>query len=158
MEIKTILDMLGVPVSTGIILMIVSFIKIPKIEVNIWQLLGKALSKGLVGDLSTEIKTLKTDILGLSTRLDTHIQKSEEESILASRQRILRFSDEVTIGILHSKEAFIDILAEIDKYEDFCQEHPHFPNNRCVLACKNIKEVYSERLERNDFLDTREKK
>ena len=121
-------------------------------------MIGKALSKGLVGDLSTEIKNLKTDIMGLSNKLNTHIQKSEEESILSSRQRILRFSDEVTMGILHSKEAFVDILSEIDKYEDYCMEHPHFPNNRCVLACQNIKDVYKERLERNDFLNSKEKK
>lgn len=158
MDIKSILDMLGVPVSTAIVLTILSFIKIPKIEINLWQMIGKALSKGLVGDLSTEIKNLKTDIMGLSNKLNTHIQKSEEESILSSRQRILRFSDEVTMGILHSKEAFVDILSEIDKYEDYCMEHPHFPNNRCVLACQNIKDVYKERLERNDFLNSKEKK
>ena len=93
----------------------------------------------------------------MSKRLDTHIEKSEEEAILSSRQRILRFSDEITMGILHSKEAFVDILGEIDKYEGYCMEHPHFPNNRCVLACANIKDIYKERLDKNDFLNIREK-
>lgn len=156
MEIKAIFDMLGVPVSTGIILVLLSFIKIPKIEVNVWQLLGKALSKGLTGTISEELKELKSDIVGLSQRLDVHIEKAEEEAVLTSRQRILRFSDEVTMGILHSKEAFIEILSEIDKYEDYCIEHPHFPNNRCVLACENIKHAYNKRLEKNDFLESRD--
>ena len=157
MDIQTILDMLGVPVSTAIILVLLSFIKIPKIEINIWQLIGKALSNGLTGTISEEIKSLKEDIIGLSKRLDKHIDKAEEDGVLTSRQRILRFSDEVTMGILHSKEAYVEILSEIDKYEDYCMEHPHFPNNRCVLACSNIKNMYKERLEKNDFLDTREK-
>lgn len=158
MEIKQILEMLGVPVSTGIVLLILSFIKIPKVEINVWQLIGKALSNGLLGELSTEIKTIKKDILGLSDKLNTHIEKSEEDSILSSRQRILRFSDEVTIGLMHSREAFVEILSEIDKYEDYCMEHPHFPNNRCVLACQNIKDVYKERLEKNDFLNNSKEK
>ncbi len=157
MDIKAIFDMLGVPVSTGIILILLSFIKIPKIEINLWQLIGKALSKGLTGPISEEIKSLKGDIIDLSKRLDKHIDKAEEEAVLTSRQRILRFSDEITMGILHGKEAYIEILAEIDKYEDYCMEHPHFPNNRCVLACANIKDMYKERLDKNDFLDTREK-
>lgn len=157
MDIKAIFDMVGIPVSTGIILILLSFIKIPKIEINLWQLIGKALSKGLTGSISDELKSLKDDIVGLSKRLDKHITKAEEEAVLTSRQRILRFSDEVTMGILHSREAYIEILSEIDKYEDYCMEHPHFPNNRCVLACANIKEVYKIRLDKNDFLDTRER-
>ena len=156
MEIKAIFDMLGVPVSTGIILVLLSFIKIPKIEVNVWQLLGKALSKGLTGTISEELKELKKDIGGLSQRLDVHISHAQEESALTSRQRILRFSDEVTMGILHSKEAFIEILSEIDKYENYCAEHPRFPNNRCVLACENIKHAYNKRLEKNDFLESKQ--
>ena len=155
MDINAILDMLGVPVSTAIILTLLSFIKIPKIEINVWQLIGKALSKGLTGPITEEIKSLKNDIMGLSKRLDSHIEKSEEEAILSTRQRILRFSDEVAVDMKHSREAFVEILSEIDKYEDYCMEHPHFPNNRCVLACQNIKEVYKIRLEKHDFLDSK---
>lgn len=155
MDINAILDMLGVPVSTAIILTLLSFIKIPKIEINVWQLIGKALSKGLTGPITEEIKSLKDDIMGLSKRLDSHIEKSEEEAILSTRQRILRFSDEVAVDMKHSREAFVEILSEIDKYEDYCMEHPHFPNNRCVLACQNIKEVYKIRLEKHDFLDSK---
>ena len=155
MDISAILDMLGVPVSTAIILTLLSFIKIPKIEINVWQLIGKALSKGLTGTITEEIKSLKDDIMGLSKRLDSHIEKSEEEAILSTRQRILRFSDEVAVDMKHSREAFVEILSEIDKYEDYCMEHPHFPNNRCVLACQNIKEVYKIRLEKHDFLDSK---
>lgn len=159
MELKTILDNLGVPVSTGIILILISFIKIPKIEINIWQVIGKALSKGLTSNLIEELQSIKNDIglvdrkvNSLGEKLDGHIEKYEEDLILANRQHILRFNDEIIQGVKHTQEHFDEILSEIDKYEDYCTDHPRFPNNKCVLACRNIKSVYVERLERNDFL------
>lgn len=153
MEIKQILDTLGIPVSTGIILILISFIKIPKIEINIWQMLGKALSKGLLSDLTVQIDDLSKEVSNINNKLNNHIEKYREDVILGSRQRILRFSDEIIQGIPHTREHFDEILSEIDKYEDYCIEHPHFPNNKCVLACENIRAIYKERIERNDFLN-----
>lgn len=152
MEIDKIFNILGVPVSTGLILLVLSLIKIPKIEVNLWQILGKAISQGLTKDIITELSTIKGDLNKLNAKVTNHIEKYKEEAILASRQRILRFSDELAQGQKHSLESFTDILSEIDRYEDYCIDHPHFPNNKCVLACENIKNIYKERLEKNDFL------
>ena len=44
------------------------------------------------------------------------------------------------------------MLAEIDAYERFCDDHPDYPNNRAVLAIENIRENYKERLKKHDFL------
>ena len=44
------------------------------------------------------------------------------------------------------------MLAEIDAYERYCEEHPEYPNNRAVLAIENIREVYKERMKKHDFL------
>ena len=164
MDIKAILDTLGIPVSTGIILLLVGFIKIPKIEINIWQSIGKALSKGLTTAISDELQSLKNDVSlvdrkvkDLGEKLDEHIENYNEDLILSSRQQILRFNDEVIQGVKHTQEHFDEILSEIDKYEDYCVDHPRFPNNKCVLACDNIKATYVERLEKNDFLTPNKK-
>lgn len=51
-----------------------------------------------------------------------------------------------------SAEEFVEVLAKIDDYERYCEEHPDYPNNRAVLAIENIREVYKERLKKRDFL------
>ena len=51
----------------------------------------------------------------------------------------------------HTREHFIEILAIIDAYEDYCRSHPDYKNNRCICAVANIKRVYNERLQKHDF-------
>ena len=54
--------------------------------------------------------------------------------------------------LFRSKEEFVEILAEIDAYEEYCRSHPEYPNNRAVIAIDNVRDVYKERLKKNDFL------
>ena len=68
------------------------------------------------------------------------------------RTRILHFNNELLRGIEHTKEEFIEALAEIDAYEHYCAAHPEYPNNRAVLAIENIRSNYKERLQKHDFL------
>lgn len=68
------------------------------------------------------------------------------------RTQILHFNNELLRPIYHTKEEFVEVLAKIDDYERYCEEHPEYPNNRAVLAIENIREVYKERLKKRDFL------
>lgn len=68
------------------------------------------------------------------------------------RAQILHFNNELLRPIDHTKEEFVEVLAKIDDYERYCEEHPEYPNNRAVLAIENIREVYKERLKKRDFL------
>lgn len=68
------------------------------------------------------------------------------------RYRILRFNDEVKQGIRHTEEHFNQILEDITKYNRYCGDHKDFPNDKAVLAIKNIRDTYDKRLEENDFL------
>ena len=65
--------------------------------------------------------------------------------------QILRFNDELIDDKHHTREHFIEILAVIDAYEDYCRSHPDYKNNRCICAVANIKRVYNERLQKHDF-------
>ena len=76
----------------------------------------------------------------------------EKQLANGSRLEILRFNNELLRSIDHTKEEFIEVLAEIDAYERFCDDHPDYPNNRAVLAIENIRENYKERLKKLDFL------
>lgn len=93
----------------------------------------------------------KIDSLG--KKIDAMEGKLEETSATEARIRILSFSDEVRHGVLHSKESFDQVNSDIDSYRRYCKSHPAYENNRSVMAIANIERVYSERLERNDFLE-----
>lgn len=100
--------------------------------------LANLISKKLgVGDLSKKVDDLKYEISEF--KADTY------------RNRVLRFNDDLLSGKNRTKEAFDDCLNDIDQYERFCNLHPDYPNNKCVLAIENIKREYREKSENNSF-------
>lgn len=88
----------------------------------------------------------------LSDKMDKLSKANGEGMAYTWRYRILRFNDEIIQEVRHTKEHFDQILEDIDNYEKFCKENPDFPNNKAVLAIKNIKDVYDKCVEENDFL------
>ena len=54
--------------------------------------------------------------------------------------------------IPHTEEEFVEILAKIDWYHDYCRDHTKYKNSRAVHAISNILRVYDERLAKHDFL------
>ena len=131
--------------SCGILFVISLFIKIPKLEINIWSFLGRKIGNAINHDVLLKLDTLET-------KLDNHIQENIVDEVGQSRKRILRFNDELLHMEKHSKEHFIEILSDIDDYEHYCDFHPDYPNNRAVLAIENIKRIYAECLQNDDFL------
>ena len=85
-------------------------------------------------------------------KLEAHIQEDAAAKADESRSRILRFGDEVRRGVLHTEEHWIDILLDVDRYEDYCETHPTYENNRATASIKYLKGVFDGRLEKNDFL------
>lgn len=92
----------------------------------------------------------KLDVL--SEKLEQHIQQDASTKADEARSRILRFGDEVRREILHTEEHWIDILLDIDRYEDYCDAHPNYENNRATHTIQYLKNVYDGRLKKNDFL------
>ena len=88
----------------------------------------------------------------IESKLDAHVTMDDRRNADGHRTRILHFNNELLREIDHTKEEFIEVLAEIDAYERYCEEHPEYPNNRAVLAIENIREVYKDRLKKHDFL------
>lgn len=144
----------------GIMLILAGCIKIPTYEIRLLPFLIKRILRSfgtaINEDIIKRIETLEDGFLVCSKdmrdELRNHIQKVEEERIDRARSRILRFNDEVMTGISHSKEHFDEILEDIDKYEDYCELHPNYENNKAILAIKTIKEEYLYCLEHHSFL------
>ena len=97
------------------------------------------------------IESPLTYIPNMQKKLEEHIQVDDERNANLLRTQILRFNDELIDDKHHTREHFIEILAIIDAYEDYCHSHPDYKNNRCICAVANIKRVYNERLQKHDF-------
>lgn len=88
----------------------------------------------------------------LSAKMDRHIEEDTNRWADNARSRALAFGDEVRRHVQHTKEAWDDILREIDQYEDFCATHPNYENNRAAATISHLKKVYKDHIRNNDFL------
>ena len=129
----------------GLVIILLGLIKVPKLEINLWGLLAKTIGNAMNHDMNVQIKKI-------STELENHIQKTEEYRIRRARQRILRFSDDIMLGKNHSLEHYNDILEDIDLYEDYCDEHPGYINNKAEMAIELIRSTYQEHMVSHSFL------
>ena len=93
-----------------------------------------------------------TKLKEIETKLDDHITEDQLGYVKQARTRILRFNDEVLQGSKHTSEHWTEALEDIDIYENYCKSHPEFPNNKAVLAIENLKRVYQNCLQKNNFL------
>ena len=130
----------------GLLLAIMTLVQIAPVKINPWSWLARTIGRAINAEV---IK-----------KLDDHITMDDRRTADGHRARILHFNNELLRDIGHTQEEFFEVLAEIDAYEEYCREHPEYPNNRAVLAIENIREVYKDRLKKHDFLqvNTRAKK
>ena len=122
----------------GVLVVAMTLVQIAPVKVNPWSWLATAIGRAINAEV---IK-----------KLDDHITMDDRRTADGHRARILHFNNELLRDIGHTQEEFFEVLAEIDAYEEYCREHPEYPNNRAVLAIENIREVYKERLKKHDFL------
>lgn len=120
-------------------------IEVAPIKINPWSKILRWIGNKLNGDVLVEVDALKSQVQLVRERQD----ESEAKS---ARVRILRFGDEMYLGQKHSKEHFINILADIKTYNDYCREHPNFENERTKITEEHIKSTYQRCLEEHSFL------
>lgn len=88
----------------------------------------------------------------ISQRMDRMEADDAEREAKHARIRILRFGDECSHDVKHSREHFEQVIEDVDAYESFCADHPEFKNNKAVMTIRLIKETYQNRLKNNDFI------
>lgn len=150
----------------GAIVALLSIVEISKIQINPWtsiwngikwvlRHIGKAINGELIArfdELNAAYAISQTKLDSLKACLDEHIRVDDNRDADAHRMAILQFNNSLLRNRLHTKEEFIEVLAEIDYYEDYCKHHEDYSNNRAVLAVENIRENYKRRLQKHDFL------
>lgn len=129
----------------GVLLFVMSVVQIAPIEIKPWSAIARAFGRAINAEVLRDLKTVKQD-------LTDHIRIDGERDADEHRARILRFNNELLRDIPHTREEFIDVLADIDFYERYCRDHENYKNNRAVHAIANISRVYDDRLREHDFL------
>ena len=129
----------------GLFIFLAGFIKIPKIELNIWGFILKKVGKALNSDLNEKVDKLQSD-------LDKHIKDDGEETARAARYRILRCEGELRRGIGFTREAYDELLEDIKRYQKYCNEHEDFENYKAVMAIDYILEEYADYIRKDRFL------
>lgn len=136
-----------------------TLIEISPIKINPWswlwkmlKLLWRSFCRSLNSDVLDELSALKEGQKATQSQLEKHIAMDDEREADKVRASILHFNNELLREIPHTKEEFVEILAKIDWYNDFCKTHENYRNCRAVHAIANIERVYDVRLEKHDFL------
>ncbi len=98
-------------------------------------------------DILKEIEKVNGEVKKISIKVDDLSFKVDENQAVLSRTHILRFSDEIRNGVVHSNDYWRQQMQDCDTYERFCEEHPDFKNNYTDLANKYIKTTYEKLLQ-----------
>lgn len=145
MTIQEIFDIAGVTISKNwlIIVIILSLIQIAPVKISPWSWIGGWIGK-IVGirKLSDKVDNLENKMDVLDDKVENLEEKVDENQAITSRVRILRFGDELRRNVDHSKESFDQVLDDITRYTQYCEDHPKFENDKTVLTTQVIKETY----------------
>ncbi|MCC8047313.1 MAG: hypothetical protein LIP12_17805 [Clostridiales bacterium] len=137
----------------AILLIASGLIEISPIKINPWKAIGKAIGKAINGDVVQELESVKKAQTDIAHRLDERERIEDDRNADRQRERILKFNVELIRNLKHTKEDFNEIMVVMDEYEAYCENHKStYKNNRADLAMENIRRVYREREEKNDFL------
>ena len=137
---------------SGALVVLLTLIEIAPIKVDPWSAVARWLGKSINAELSRKVDTVSAQQLENRRLLDQHISEDAVRAADRRRSTILWFNNELLRDIPHTREEFIEVLTDIDRYRAYCREHPDYPNARAVHAIANIERCYDERLQKRDFL------
>lgn len=138
--------------SGGAVAALLTLLEVSRIKINPWSAIAKALGRAFNGDVLKKLESMETTQAETRKKLDDHIRQDADRAADMHRARILRFNNELLQSKPHTREEFIDILAEIDTYRSHCRQYEDYPNSRATHAMANIERVYDDRLAKQDFL------
>ena len=123
------------------------FVEISKIKINPLSAIGKLFN----ADLVKRVDTVADKVSDIETQIEDIRDKQEESEIKAARMRIQRFADEMYGNVRHSKEHFDLILMDITAYNNYCDAHPGFINEKTRVAQEIIKDRYETCMREHSF-------
>lgn len=117
------------------------FIQIAPIKINPWSALFKWIGKLLTGDIKTQLEEITKEV-----------RDNEKDRI---RWEILDFANSCHNGRKHTKDEFRHINKLNLKYIKLL-EQTNDTNGEFEVEYQYIKDLFDERIRKNDFLQNRE--
>ncbi len=99
-----------------------------------------------------ELGIMKEDVAELKNNNRRQDEERRRDKAYDARRRILRFADEVRRGEKHSLEHFNNVFVDISNYNQYCETHPDFENDKATVSIKCIRQVYEQCTLDNSFL------
>lgn len=135
---------------------------VSKIKLNPWKRILRGISSVFNAELMNSQKELRAKMdRTCETFQSKHDELAEQIDILkqeslvwqkrTTRRKIIEFADECRRGVRHSQQMFLDVFDDITEYGKLCKATGD-PNHVVTESVMYIKEVYHNRLEKNDFI------
>lgn len=151
MTVQEIITLIGAG-GGGLAVVLMAVIELAPVKVNPWSAIARAIGRAMNADIIKDLADAKKSQAETQKALEEHIREDDERAADSYRERILSFNLELMRNQKHTREDYVDVLAVIDKYHAYCEQHPNYPNSRATHAVANIERVYDERMQKNDFL------
>jgi hypothetical protein len=129
----------------GVVFVLLTLVQITPIKINPWSFIAKKVGRALNGEVINKVNDLGSDLKDLREVCD-------EREADSCRTRILRFNDEIMHNQIHTKEHFDQILIDISKYENYCNEHEEYKNGIANFAIETINKTYRKCMDEKSFL------
>ena len=137
-----------------------STVTVKRLELPVYQWARDWLNARLAGigqrmntQVSADVAALTGTVTVLTETVGNLSQELQEQKATADRRRaddyrreILSFNREIMEGRIPDRESYVEALAIIDRYHDYCRENPDYPNSRAEAAIRNIKTHYDRRM------------
>lgn len=131
--------------SGGVLLLLMTIIQIAPIKINPWSWIGRCIGRAINAEVLEKVDTI-------SKAVNSNKEDDEQNWAELHRTHILRFGDEIRLGIAHSEEHFNQVLDDIHKYIDYCKCHPCYLNDKADATIALIKQTYATCLKEDKFL------
>lgn len=124
---------------------LLTLVQVAPIQINPWSFIAKTIGNAMNKELLDKVEDIDKEIKDLRS-------ECEERDATLNRTHILHFNDELLHQKEHTKEHFDQIMDDITNYENYCNTHKNYKNNKAVCAIDNIKSTYKKCMDKNSFL------
>lgn len=98
------------------------------------------------------VSSMAVQIGEIKTTLNNHIATDGENDAKQARRRIISFADECRRKVKHSEEHFDNVLEDITFYQQYCDAHPKFKNQKAEQSIAFVLEVSAACKRNNDYI------
>lgn len=128
-----------------------TIVQVAPIKINPWDFLLGWVGERFNSGINKRINEVDNRVNNLEKSIDSHIEKCDIDDWKKKRNYIIKFVNEGVNGARHTKEAFENIIALCDEYEEYVKQHPNVHNGVINDSMYAIRTRYQEHLIKADF-------